>query len=275
MKTVVHTDSAELFHTWLESGVEFAADVLPQRNTVAMCFRVLTGVVDEPAELTGISGIVERTLSKGTRRYDGRALADAFDALGARWASVSGRQSTLVRVVCLPEFTAEVVDLVGEMVRHPTFPEDACRVAVELAQQELKHIEDEPHELLRRLIQRLTLGPVLGRYPGGEAETLPRITPEAIREHWRKVFHAGRIQAAVAGPVDPAALAARVDETFTGFGSPEKAGRAPADFEFRPAREHSHKELEQQHIAITLPVQREARRTSQSSRCFSTCWPAG
>jgi predicted Zn-dependent peptidase len=159
---------ADFMHGLLDSGVELAIDRLPQRRTAAMSFRMLTGVADDPPELTGIASIVERTLSKGTQNYSGRELADAFDALGAEWGGISGRQSTLLRVVCLPEFVLEVVDLVTEMLCRPTFPEDACEVAVQLAQEELRHMEDDPHELLRNDIQRLTLGPVYGRNPGGE-----------------------------------------------------------------------------------------------------------
>lgn len=250
------SDSATLdqfVHVALDSGVELATDVLPQRKTVALCFRMLAGVADDPPELTGVGAIVERTLSKGTQRFDGRGLADAFDRLGAEWASISGRQSMLVRVLCLPEFVLDVVDLVAEMIAHPTFPEDACRVAVELAQQELRHMEDEPGELLRLMIQRLTLGPVLGRYVGGTPESLARITPDETRAHWRRVYHTGRLQVAAAGPVDPDRLAQQVETCFAGLGSDKRQGRQPAEFEFVPAREHRHKELEQQYIGITLP----------------------
>jgi predicted Zn-dependent peptidase len=244
---------AGFFHDVLPSGVEFGADVLPQRNTVALCFRMLSGVIDEPAELAGIGAAVERTLSKGTRKYDGQALADAFDQRGAQWASVSGRQSMLVRVLCLPEFVPDIVELVAELLRHPTFPDEACRIAVELAQQELRQMEDEPQELLRDMIQRLTYGPVFGRHTDGTLESLPRVTPDAMRAHWQRVYHAGRLQVAAAGPIQAQQLARQVDQCFAGFGSADLAGRAPADFEFKPAREHRHKELEQQYIGITLP----------------------
>ena len=244
--------AGEFVHRRLDSGVEFAVDRLSDRNTVALCFRMLSGLADEPAELTGISAIVEGTLSKGTRRYDGRGLADAFDQLGAQWASASGRQSTLVRVLCLPEFLLDVVDLVAEMIVHPTFPDEACQVAIELAQQELRHLEDEPHDLLRILVQRLTLGPVLGRHPGGTPESLARLTSEEIRSYWRRVYHAGRLQVSASGPVDPDALAERINERFGGFGSSDLTGRAVADFTFKPCREHRHKSLEQEYLGITL-----------------------
>lgn len=245
--------SADFTHLLLDSGVELAVDRLPERQTAAICFRMLAGVADDPPELTGISAIVERTVSKGTARYQGRELADAFDALGAEWGSACGRQSTLFRVVCLPQFALDVIELVAEMLSRPTFPDEACAVAVRLAQEELRHLEDDPHDLLGVEVQRLTLGPIYGRHPGGEPETLPRITPEKVREHWRRVYQAGRLQVAAAGPVDPEKLARRIDACFAGLGERTWAGREVADFTFRPARHHRHKDLQQEYIGITLP----------------------
>ena len=244
---------ADFVHAFLDSGVELAIDRLPHRSTVALAFRMLTGVVDDPPELTGIGAIVEQTLSKGTQNYDGQALADAFDALGAEWGGASGRQSTLLRVICLPEFVLDVVELVAEMICRPTFPDEACEVAVQLAQEDLRHMEDDPHELLRKDVQRLTLGPVYGRHPGGEAETLGRITPERVRAHWRSAYHAGRLQVAVAGRVDADALRQRVDACFRELGDAKRDGRGDADYNFAPGRTHRQKDLKQQYIGITLP----------------------
>jgi predicted Zn-dependent peptidase len=244
---------AEFVHRDLPSGIEFAADLLPYRDTVAINFRILTGVGDEPEELTGIASVVARTVSKGTQKYDGRGLADAFDALGAKWSMTSGRQSTIAQVLCLPEFTLQAVDLVAEMICRPTFPGDACRVAVELAQHDLKSLEDDPQSLNRTQIQRLTLGPILGRHPGGDEQTLARITPDSVRSHWKRNFHTGRMQVAAAGPIDVDALAGRLDAAFGGLGSRQRDGRGLAPVTFTPGRDHRNKDLQQQYIAISLP----------------------
>jgi predicted Zn-dependent peptidase len=246
-------EAPQFAHRDLACGLEFAADVLPERQTVAACFRVLTGVADEPPELIGLNSITERTLSKGTRKYDGQALADAFDAIGAQWSTASGRQSTLVRVLCLPEFTLTAVELVAELLCRPVFPEEACKVAVQLAREEFKHLEDDPYELLRVESQRLTLGPIYGRNPGGEEGTLARITPAVVSEHWRRCYSAGALQVAVAGPVDVEALIERLETSFAGFGAAQRRGRAPADFTFSAATRRREKDLKQQYMAITLP----------------------
>jgi predicted Zn-dependent peptidase len=244
--------AVDLVHVPLDSGVELAVDRIPRRQTVALHFRILTGMADESDALSGISEIVESTLSKGTQAYDGRGLADAFDRYGIQWTSLTGRQSTLVRVLCLPEYAPAAVELVAEMVCRPAFPADAVGVQVDLAQQALKHLEDEPQELMRVTMNRLVLGPVLGRHIGGTPESLARMTPAAVREHWRQFFHRGRLQVAAAGPVDVDAFAAVVDKSFRGLGSAERAGREDAAFDWTPGRVHREKELEQQHIALAL-----------------------
>ncbi len=240
-------------HRFLPSGVEFAADVLPSRGTVALLFRMLAGVADEPDELEGVSALVERTLAKGTQNYSGQQLADAFDARGIQWSSASGRQSMIVRAIGLPEFAGDAIELVAEMLRRPTFPDDACDVALRLASEELKHIEDEPQDLLQMDIQRLTLGPRLGRNPGGTLESLARITPDAIRAFWRQHYQSSRLQVVCAGPVDVESVARRVDRAFAGFGGSLRAGREVVAAPFTPARRHRPKELKQEYIGITLP----------------------
>ena len=242
-----------LFHRDLDSGVEFASELLPSRRTVALCVRLLSGVVDEPAELSGLNTLVARTLSKGTHKFTGQQLADEFDQRGIQWGVASGRQTTLARVLCLPEFLDDAIDLLGELFCRPAFPETACQVAIDLAQQDLQQLEDEPQDLVRVRLQRLTLGPVLGRNPGGDVESLARITPANFQSHWRQAYHAGRLQVAVAGPVDPDRVATRIDETFTGLGSAERSGRDITPRSNTNGRDHLAKDCQQQYIGITLP----------------------
>lgn len=252
MLDAVSVSAEAVVHEFLSSGVEFAADVLPQRQTVSLVFRILAGASDDPADLTGLGSIVERTLNKGTKKYTGQELADAFDKIGAQMSSACGRQSTVVRVSCLPEFTLDVVDLVCEMLARPTFPDDACGVATQLAAEELKHMEDDPQSLLMVAMQRLALGPVYGRHPGGEADSLPRITRAHVQEYWSKFYQSGRMQVVAAGPLNADAFRTRVDKQFKGLGGSAQAGRNGVEYRIASDRTHLNKDLKQQYIGISL-----------------------
>lgn len=243
----------EAFHKQLPGGIEFAGLEIPHRRAVALSLRFLTGVADEPEDLLGIARLTEQTINKGTEKHDGRALADAFDEIGVQRGSAVGQESTSFACTCLPEYVQPAIDLHREFLCTPTFPEDACQVAIELANQELNTLEDDPHAFADKLLGRQAYGPVLGRHALGETETLARIDRDAIERHWRGNYSAACLQVTMAGNMDPTRAADLVERTFDGFGSSRNTGRGTHPMTFSPARTHHHKELEQQQIGICFP----------------------
>ncbi len=244
---------SDYVHRTLECGLEFAAELLPRRRTVAIHFQMLAGAAHDPADKLGLAHLIEQTLDKGTEHHDARGLADAIDRLGVRRDSWVGRESFGFRTLSLPEFLPQVVRLHGEMLRSPTFPDRACRTAVELACQELDGLQDEPIELLRKVQARQAYGPRLGRHPLGERETLAAMGPDDIRSQWASTFSAGRLQVAVAGPVDIEATTDLLEQVFSGFGPSAPAGREPFETTFSPVTTHVPKQLQQQYISICWP----------------------
>jgi len=241
-------------HRFLDCGVELAALPLPGRRTTAYEIRVLAGLAEEPADKLGLARVVEQTIDKGTARRSAQELTDAFDAIGASVGASVGRESFVFRCSCLPEYVGEALALHAEMLRTPTFPEEFCKVAVELGQQELTALEDDPGELSRRLLAPRAYGSILGRHELGQRETLQRIGRSDVTDFWRRHFRAGRMQIAVGGAVDVERFAAGVEELFGGFGEgPQREGRDGHRVEFTPGRHHQPKELEQEHILICWP----------------------
>lgn len=240
-------------HRRLDCGIELAAEVMANRSSVSFAIRLLSGTAFEPDEQLGVARLVEQTISKGTAKRDGRALGDAFDALGVQRGSGTGRETIAFRCRCLPEFLDGVIDLHAEMFRTPTFPEDACQVAVDLALQELTALEDEPIDLARKLLTEQAYGHRLGRDPLGTAETLQRIGRAEIEGYWAEHLSARRMQFAAAGPFDPDALADKLEAAFEGFGRKDGRADEAIPLEFTPGGAHRHKDLEQDYIVACWP----------------------
>jgi predicted Zn-dependent peptidase len=247
------TGMAEHVHLQLDCGVELAVLHLPERRAEALDMRMLAGFSDEPEDRLGLARLVEQTLDKGTEQRDGRALSDAFDELGAVVSSWCGRETSGFSSLCLPEFFERCVALHAEYLRTPTFPSDACEVALELARQELLTLEDDAQALTDKLAARQAFGPVLGRHAAGEAETLAAITRDDIHAFWKNHYHAGRLLVSAAGPLEAAAVADCIERHFAGFGASAHAQRDPKSFTFAPRASHHAKETEQEQISIALP----------------------
>ncbi len=252
--------NGELSHRHLANGIELGLRVMPSRPVVALRVRVFAGYAFESAEHLGVACVLSEAITKGTARRTGRELNDAFDEIGASHSVSAGRESVSLTCLCLPEFLPRAVELHAELLRTPTFPQDACAVAVELAEQSLTALEDDPGDLASKLLHRQAYGGPLGRHKLGEPETLARIGRDQIIEHWRRYFSAARMQVAVAGPVDPESTADLFERHFEGFGEPDSRASAKGEvdrpsfaLEFSAGRSHYPKELEQEHVAICFP----------------------
>ncbi len=240
-------------HQRLDCGIDFAAEPMPDRPTVSFNIRFRSGAAYEPADRLGVARLVQHTVSKGTAEHDGRGLSDAFDAMGIQRASGTGRETITFRCTCLPEFVDGAIDLYAEMLRTPTFPDDACRVARELSLQELTALEDNPMDLARKLINAQAYGCRLGRDPLGTAETLAHIDRAQIESYWADALAANRMQVAVAGPVDAGEFGDKFESAFARFGRDGDDAREPIPLGFAPASKHHPKDQEQDYIMICWP----------------------
>ncbi len=240
-------------HRRLDCGIDFAAEVMPDRPTVSFSIRFRSGSVYEPEDRLGVARLVEQAISKGTARRDGRGLSDAFDAIGVQRGSGTGRETITFRCTCLPEYLQAAIDLYAEMLKTPTFPDDACRVARELALQELAALEDEPIDLARKLINAQAYGPLLGRDPLGTEQTVAAVGRTDIEAYWSDALAASRMAVAAAGAFDADALAGQFQAAFAGFGQTSHEARDPIPLTFSPTRRHHPKDQEQDYMMICWP----------------------
>ncbi|MCH9032972.1 MAG: insulinase family protein [Planctomycetes bacterium] len=240
-------------HEFLPSGLEFGLVRLPQRHVVSFQIRFMAGTSEEPSDKLGLARLVEDTIDKGTERRTGRELLDAFDAIGAGCGSGCGRETTTFTCTVLPEHFEQALALHAEFLRTPTFPQDAFEVNVALAKQELVALEDDAQGLVDKHISLQAFGPILGRHPIGEAETLDRTARSDVESFWRSCYQAGRMVFSAAGPLDPHQVTDLLHKHFEGFGSSGRNGREPHPFRFTPQMSHYHKDLQQQQISICWP----------------------
>lgn len=243
----------DTLHGRLPCGLEYAVQPLPDRHVVCFQMRVLGGTCSEPADKLGLARVVTEVLDKGTAQRTGRELLDAFDVLGASHNAGTGRETATFTCTTLPEHFEQALALHAEMLRTPTFPQDAFEVSVELARQELLALEDDAQGLVDKLLSAQVFGSILGRHTLGERRTLDGLTRADLREYWQTRFQAGRMLVAVAGAVEPERARTAFEEHFSRFGSADEAGRDPFKVEFEAGVHHQPKELEQVQIGVGWP----------------------
>ncbi len=247
---MTNMEHQEISHSQLPSGMEFGVYHLPNRRVVAFQIRMLTGCCTDPKDKLGLTRLIGETIDKGTQKYDGQGLSDAFDAIGASRNGGTGRETSTFTCTMLPEHFEKAVELHAELLRNPTFPQDACDVNIDLANQDLIALEDDAQSLSSKLMGQKVFGSLLGRHSLGEHETLKQISRDDMVQHWKKYFTAGRMIVSVSGAIEATRASQIFEKYFSGFGSDAKEGRTSYKLEFTPGMTHHNKDLEQQQIGI-------------------------
>jgi predicted Zn-dependent peptidase len=237
--------------TELGSGVRVVTEVVPSVRSVALGLWVRTGSRNEAGNQAGVSHFLEHLLFKGTKRYSAIEISERFDGLGAAVNAATGKETTHLHARFLDEHTAEVFDLLAEMLLGPTYPEiDSER---EVVLEEIAMYEDEPQDRVHDFLADAVFGDhPLGRRVLGQAEVIASIPVPEIDAYHRARYTAPNVVVAAAGHLEHeqiVALAERLVEPpgAGGDGATPILPDGTARVSFNP------KDTEQYHICFGSP----------------------
>ena len=175
---------------------------------------VRTGNIDESADETWLADLTGDLMMEGTAARTGREIALEAARMGGRVNVGTGLDETTVGGDALAEFAPDLVRLVAEIARRPSFPESEMpRLQADMVRNVMV-ARSQPQQIALEKFRQV----MYGDHPYGR--TFP--TPEMVQGftvEQVKAFHAGHFGAArahlyVAGRFDRAAVEAAVREAF-------------------------------------------------------------
>lgn len=201
---------------------------------VSVQFWVRTGSVNEAPRLgSGLSHLLEHMVFKGTRRYDGQALAEAVQALGGHWNAYTSTDRTVYHIDGPAEAWESFVELLSELVFFPTFPEEEFEKEKDVIRREMAMYADDPDEAAYRAL----VGTLYRRDPRrlpvlGERAAFDRLTREQMCAYHARRYVPNNVFVAAAGDVDPEAFFRCVERTLGGL-DPRETGKEQPSRELR------------------------------------------
>jgi len=189
---------------------------LEQRRRAVVLLYLRTGSRFETADHNGLSHFVEHMLFRGTDQHPSAyQLAQAFEELGGTLDASTAADHGTLGISLPPQNLDAVLPLLAEVYQRPLFAD------IEL---ERGIIREEIHEELGehgKWIDPQTLarktafdGSALGQPILGNLENIERFDAELIRSHHQRTYVGNRLVVSIAGPVDVAAVQARVRSIF-------------------------------------------------------------
>lgn len=258
----------------LACGMPLLVEVIPGVRSASVAWLLPAGAGADPESAQGLSTLFAELVLRGAGDRSSREQADALDRLGLARSSDVGPSFLRLSATMIGDRLPDAMALLTDMVLRPRFEPEAIAPSKDLALQALAGLADDPAERASILLVERHGQPPLNRSGLGTVEGLTGATRETLLAHWAaRVRPRGSILA-VAGAVDPAALARRMDALLAGWegAAPEPALGAPAS---RGTYHHEADDSNQVHIYLAHEAPREADPDSVLERIVGNILSAG
>jgi len=233
----------------LANGLTVASDTMDTVETVSLGAWVGVGTRHEPAEINGVAHLLEHMAFKGTERRSARDIAEEIEAVGGHLNAYTSRESTAYYAKVLAEDAPLAVDIIADILQHPTFDEAELVRERAVVLQEIGQSLDTPDDsIFDRFQETAYPGQAIGRPVLGTSEIVAGIDRATLQGYMNRHYGTDSMVLAAAGKIEHEHFLALVGEAFDslvrdGTGKPEPASYQGGDY--REARE-----LEQVHVLL-------------------------
>jgi zinc protease len=210
--------AVERFH--LSNGLRVIVANLPGRPLVAASLVLRNGASDEPAAHGGATVLAARALSEGTERFDAIALVEASERLGASLHADAGWDAMSVSVDVPAPRLEPALELLAEMVLHPTFPESEVDRLRDERLNDLLQAQADPR---RRADEAFSATIYEASSPyhrpsGGTRDTVAELTPARLRAAYERGLDPARAALIVGGDLAGLDIHAIAERLLGGWG---------------------------------------------------------
>ncbi|MBI4597988.1 MAG: insulinase family protein [Candidatus Omnitrophica bacterium] len=236
----------------LKNGLGLVQRPMPNALSTAVGIWVRAGGRYESKRHAGISHFLEHLLFKGTRRRSCEALKQAIEGVGGSLNGFTAEEFTCYMAKVPARFTRRAVDVLTDMIRHPTLRPNDVEKEREVIVEEIRMYEDAPGQYVHDLLSAL-LWPnhPLGTLLSGTMDSVRRIRRSDVVRYWRGMYQPRNIVVSCVGAAEPSVIARHVGQTL-GAMTPRPSARfrrAPR-VRFGPQVRLWKKDTEQTHLCL-------------------------
>jgi zinc protease len=147
---------------------------------------VVGGAVEESPEAAGLTLLTARAMLKGTSRRTATQISEDAEMLGGNISASAGSDSFGWSFSVPQARLTEALELLGDVLQHPTIPDDAFETERTVALSNVAMLRDDMYRYPMRLASKLAFaGHPYGNPVMGSEESLRALTPGAARE-WHR-----------------------------------------------------------------------------------------
>jgi zinc protease len=203
---------------------------------VTVLMVIEAGATSDPPGRDGLAQLTARLLPEGTERSSGTEFAERLERLGASVEAHADWDIGVARVTVLTEHLEEAMELFGEMLRTPAFPEREVERLKAERLAELLQIRADPGALADEMFARFAYEPAsrYSRPAGGAVRDVEAISRDDVARFYEARYRPAGMTLVAAGDI----TADRIEHLARAtFGDWIGAPTGPATTSDAPARQ--------------------------------------
>ena len=201
----------------LPNGLRIIATRQTAIPKVSITLTVLSGYSSDPADLTGLASLTADLIQEGTTTKSSRQIRrDAF-GMGGSLTAAASQDFTSISARGLSEFAPRLIELVADVARNPTIPEDEVAILKQQHLQQVSQQKASPQFLANRTFRRELFGThPYARTSETEASLQAMDRAKLVAFH-RDHYRPNNAFLLIVGAVEPEAAIAAAEKAFGGW----------------------------------------------------------
>lgn len=254
-----HNTQATGFYTktTLDNGVRIVTSTMDHVHSASVTFNYNVGSRYEVDEHAGISHVLEHMLFKGTeRRPDPAQISSDIESVGGILNAATGRESTNYWAKVPSTHLALAFDVLADIVRNSTIPEDELEKERSVIFEEIRGIVDTPDDLVHDVIDEVIWeNQPVGRSIIGTEETVGAVSADDLRNYLGRFYRPDRLVIAVSGKIKHDEVVDLTDRYFGDMAAGGNEQFVPTEYlQQGPRVRLVHRPTEQAHLCVGHPA---------------------
>ena len=202
--------------TVLPNGLRIVSSERPELETVSIGVWIKTGAAFENSDNSGISHFLEHMVFKGTQTRSLEDISDEIENTGGQINAYTAREFTSFYARMLKDDAELALDVIADMLLHPSFPEDELIKERDVVIQEIKQSIDTPDEVVFDYLQdRAFTNQGLGSNILGPEENIHKFTSSDLYGYLKTNYAAENMVVCAVGNITHEQLVKYATERFS------------------------------------------------------------
>jgi len=174
------------------------------------------GSANDSAGLEGVASMATALMRQGTTSRSATEIAEAIDFIGGSLSTGAGLEYCAVQSEVLKKDTDVGLDLLSDVILHPTFPEDELERERKQRLAGLESLKEDPQSVVSLTFMKRVYGShPYGEQTEGTRASLEAMTREHLVEFYEKTFVPGNSILVVVGDFPSAEMLGKLRRVFS------------------------------------------------------------